>query len=306
MATPPADGVTEWTVSDEGQPWRHGTVRTNGVDLHVVTAGPEDGQPVVLLHGFPEFWYAWHRQIPALAEAGYRVVAPDLRGYNCSAKPEGVAAYAVDELVADVAGLVDHLGGRAHVVGHDWGGFVAWQTAIDRADVVDRLAVLNAPHPSAYERALRSSPRQLLRSWYVLFFQLPVVPEAAMRAGEFELLERMLGSAVRPDAFSPTDVERYKRALGRPGALTAALNYYRAAVRRQARLTVTQGGVGGQHVGVETRLLWGEQDDALDLSLTEGLQRWVPEITVERRADASHWLQFDAPEWVTEQLLSFL
>jgi len=298
----------DWTVPDDDQPWTHGTVETNGIELHVVTAGPEDGPLVLLLHGFPEFWYAWHHQIPVLAEAGFRVVAPDMRGYNRSEKPDGVDAYHVDELVADVAGLVEAFDREtAHVVGHDWGGLVAWQTAIDRPDVVDRLAVLNAPHPSAYERALRSNPAQLARSWYVGFFQLPGLPEWSLGAMDFEALERMLGDGtVRDDAFTATDIERYKTAFDRPGARTAALNYYRALARRNARLTLFGDGVGDQRVRASTLLVWGEQDAALDVSLTEDLEGWVPDIRVERLPAASHWVQFDAPERVSELLVEHL
>jgi pimeloyl-ACP methyl ester carboxylesterase len=298
---------TAYTVPDEGEPWDHDRISTNGLDLHVVTAGPADGDPVVLLHGFPEFWYAWHHQIPALAEAGYRVLAPDPRGYNCSEKPDGVGAYHIDELVGDVAGLVDAFDREsAHIVGHDWGGLVAWQTAIDRPSWVDRLAVLNAPHPSAFSRALRSNPRQLAKSWYVGFFQLPGVPEWALGANDFAALDRMLAEGtVRPGAFTETDIERYKRAFARPGARTAALNYYRAMARRNARLTLTRGGVGDQPVRVPTLLVWGEQDEALDISLTEGLQRWVPDIQVERLPDASHWVQFDAPDRVGASPVEF-
>jgi pimeloyl-ACP methyl ester carboxylesterase len=304
-----SDTAEEWTVpATADDPWTHDTVETNGVRLHVVTAGPEDGELVVLLHGFPEFWYAWRHQIPALADAGFRVVAPDMRGYNRSEKPAGVDAYHVDELVSDVAGIT-HAFDResAHVVGHDWGGLVAWQTAIDRPGVVDRLAVLNAPHPTKYERALRSNPAQLAKSWYVGYFQLPGLPEWSLGALNFESLDRMLGEGtVRDGAFSETDIERYKDAFAQPGARTAALNYYRALARRNAKLTLTQGGVGDLPVRAPTLLVWGEQDAALDVSLTEGLQEWVPDIRVERLPDASHWVQFDAPERVTALLLDHL
>lgn len=302
------DDATDWTVSAADTPGAHGWVDADGVRLHAVTAGPKDGPLVLLLHGFPEFWYAWRHQLPALAAAGYRVIAPDLRGYNCSEKPSGVDAYHLDELVGDVADLVAAFDrDRAHVVGHDWGGLIAWQAAIDRPDVVDRLAALNAPHPSAYERALRTSPTQVLRSWYVGVAQLPALPEAAMRARDFALLERLLRTGpTRSDAFIDTDVARYKRALGRPGALTAALNYYRSIARRNAWLTVTRGGVGDLPVGAPTLLVWGERDDALSVSLTEGLDRWVPDCRVERLPEASHWVQADAPERVTDLLLSHL
>ncbi|MFC7076999.1 alpha/beta fold hydrolase [Haloarcula halophila] len=306
MAPTPPDG-DHWTVPDDGRAWDHATAETNGVTLHTVTAGPEDGDLVVLLHGFPEFWYAWHHQIEPLAEAGYRVVAPDLRGYNCSEKPEGVRAYDIDELVADVVGLIDGISrDTAHVVGHDWGGLLAWYVAA-RGDVVDRLAILNAPHPSAYERALRSSPTQVAKSWYVFFFQLPILPEAAFRARDFRVIEEMLtDTAVRADAFSETDIRYYKTALGRPGALTAAVNYYRAMARRSARRLLTRAGAPELPVERPTLLLWGEQDRALDVSLTEGLDRWVSDLRIERFPDASHWVQFDAPERVTDSLLAHL
>ncbi|MBV0924894.1 alpha/beta hydrolase [Halomicroarcula limicola] len=300
--------ATEWTVPADGEAWSHETVETNGVELHAVTAGPEDGELVVLLHGFPEFWYAWHHQIPALAEAGYRVVAPDMRGYNRSEKPDGVDAYHVDELVSDVAGAVRAFGREsAHVVGHDWGGLVAWQTAIDRPGLVDRLAVLNAPHPARYERALRRSPAQLAKSWYAFAFQVPRVPEWSLRHDDFAALERMLREKpVRPDAFTETDIERYEAALDRPGALTAAVNYYRSLFRRNARLTLTRGGLGEASVEVPTLLVWGERDGMLDVRLTEGLDEWVADIRIERLPDASHWVQFDAPDRVSEHLLSHL
>jgi len=290
------------------QSWRHGTVRASDVDLHYVTAGPVDGDLVLLLHGFPEFWYSWREQIPALAEAGYRVVAPDLRGYNRSEKPGGVGAYGLDKLVADVVGLIRSFGHEsARVVGHDWGGVIAWQVATDRPDVVDRLVVLNAPHLSAYERELRSSFSQILRSSYAFFFQLPWLPEWSLRRDDFAALEELFrDQPVRPDAFTDEEMARYKRAFARPGTLTAATNYYRALFRRMVRLTLTQGGVGDQRVDVPTLLLWGLRDQALSPSLSEGLEQWVPDLRVERYPDASHWVHFDARERVNEALDGFL
>jgi pimeloyl-ACP methyl ester carboxylesterase len=285
----------------------HERATVNDVSLHYVAAGPEDGDLLVLLHGFPEFWYSWHHQIPALADAGYRVVAPDLRGYNRSEKPAGVAAYRLEELVGDVGGLIEHCDReRAHVVGHDWGGLIAWQVGIDRPEVVDRLAVLNAPHPTRYQRLLRSSPSQVAKSWYVFYFQLPVLPELGFRLNDYAVLESTLSDTVRPDAITDDDIERYKSALATPGALTAAINYYRALGRQRARSLLTGGGVDEQRVDVPTLLLWGEQDFALDLALTEELDPLVPDLRVERFADAGHWVQFDAPEGVNDALLDFL
>jgi pimeloyl-ACP methyl ester carboxylesterase len=284
----------------------HERATVNGVSLHYVTAGPEDGDLVLCLHGFPEFWYSWHHQLPALAEAGYRVVAPDLRGYNRSERPAGVDAYRLEKLVGDVVGLIDHCGReRAHVVGHDWGGLIAWQVGIDRPEVVDRLAVLNAPHPTRYQRHLRSSPSQLAKSWYVFYFQLPILPEIGFRFNDYAVLESTLSDTVRPDAFTDDDIERYKSALATPGALTAAINYYRALGRQRARELLTGGGIDVERVDVPTLLLWGERDVALDVALTEDLDALVPDLRIERYPDASHWVQFDAPERVNDALLGF-
>lgn len=281
--------------------WQHHTASVNGVRLHYVEMG--SGPLVVLLHGFPEFWYCWRHQIPALAAAGYRVIAPDMRGYNRSEKPEGVESYQVERLAEDVAALIRHTGEeRAVVVGHDWGGVVAWQTAIQLPAVVDRLIVLNAPHPAAMARELRN-PAQLLRSAYVVFFQAPLLPEALIRANHYALLERMFrNQPMRPGAYTDTDIRRYKAALDQPGALTAALNYYRALSRRDPRATFAPPPL----ISAPTLLIWGDQDFALGIGLTEGLEQWVPGIRVEHLSDASHWVQNDQPERVNALMVEFL
>ncbi len=279
--------------------WGHRRAVVNGVGLHYVEAG--SGPLVVLLHGFPEFWYSWRHQIPALAAAGFRVLAPDLRGYNESDKPAGVASYCLPLLAADVAALVSHAGAaRAHVVGHDWGGAIAWWLAMHRPEVVARLAVLNAPHPAALLRELRTL-RQLLRSWYVFFFQLPWLPEWLLSAGGHARLERTLRrEPLRPGAFTEEDIRRYKEALSRPGALTAALNYYRAAFRHPAEARATR------PIQAPALLIWGEHDRYLGQRLTEGLEPWAPGLRVERLPEASHWVQNDAPERVNRLLIEFL
>jgi pimeloyl-ACP methyl ester carboxylesterase len=256
---------------------------------------------VLLLHGFPEFWYSWRHQIPALAAAGFHVLAPDLRGYNLTDKPKGVHAYRLELLLGDVTGLIEHAGEQqAVVVGHDWGGVIAWALAMHHPECVRRLVVLNAPHPAAFAREL-GGPTQWLRSWYILFFQLPLLPEWALRAGTYALLERTLRrQPVHRGAFTDEDIRRYKEALDRPGALTAALNYYRAALRSL--------GVGRSDlrpIQAPTLLLWGVHDPYLGVALTEGLSRWVENLRIER-LDASHWLQNDAPERVNDLLTGFL
>jgi pimeloyl-ACP methyl ester carboxylesterase len=280
--------------------WRHGGAVVNGVRLHYVEVG--SGPPVILLHGFPEFWYSWRHQLPALAQAGLRAVAPDLRGYNLSDKPPGVRSYRLDLLVGDLVGLIRHLGDRkASVVGHDWGGVLAWHLAMYHPDVVERLVILNAPHPAAFQRELHTW-QQLLKSWYIFLFQVPGLAEQLFTAGDFDLLERMLRrQPVNTNAFTLEDVRLYKHALARPGALTAALNYYRAlgsALLQQVHHPPT--------VSVPTLLLWGERDNYLSPRLTEGLQAWVPNLSVVRFPDVSHWIQNDAPEPVNRLMVEFL
>jgi epoxide hydrolase 4 len=271
-----------------------------GVRLHYVEAG--DGPPVVLLHGFPECWYCWRHQIGPLADAGFRVLAPDQRGYNDSDKPRGVRNYRLSLLVQDVVGLIRHAGAeRAAVVGHDWGGVLAWVVAMAHPEVVDRLAVLNAPHPLAYRREL-ANPAQLLRSWYVLFFQLPWLPERLLSARGYRFVrEALTRQAGRPGAFTPEEVRLYQEAMARPGALTAALNYYRALPRFWGEALRAE-----RTVNAPTLVIWGERDPYLGVGMTRGLERWVPNVRVERLPDVSHAVQNEAPERVNELLVEFL
>lgn len=276
----------------------------NGVRLHYVEAGA--GPLVVLLHGFPNFWWLWRRHIPLLAAAGFRVVAPDLRGYNLSAKPSGAASYAVSAIARDVAELVRACDApraagapRATVVGHDWGGVVAWRLGASHADVVRGLVVINAPHPAAFARELRS-PGQLARSWYAAFFQLPVLPELALSTGRFAAVARVLRRGpARADAFTEDDVERHRRALARPGALHAALGYYRAAFRRAARDLRS---AGAPPVTVPTLLLWGDRDAYLRPGNARGLERWAARLRVRHFPGATHWLPVEEPAAVAEEI----
>lgn len=282
---------------------QHRYADVGDVRLHYVESGPEDGPLVVLLHGFPEFWYSWRHQIPALAAAGYRVVAPDMRGYNQSDKPTGVAAYHTGLLTRDVARLITACGAsRASVIGHDWGAVVAWLFAMRHPEMVERLAILNVPHPAVLRAGL-ANPRQLLRSWYVFFFQLPWLPEWSLGAGRFRAVRRVFRTdPVRAGAFSAADIERYVEALAQPGALTASVNYYRALLRFHPL-----GFTRELHViDAPVLVIWGEQDRALGRELAEPPRRWVPNLRIERLPDASHWVQVDRPERVNQLLLSFL
>ncbi len=235
---------------------KHADADLGDVRLHYVEAG--EGPLVILLHGFPEAWFGWERQMPMLAEAGYRVVAPDMRGYNLSDRPRGWRNYERSRLAGDVAGLIRHLGAaKAHVVGHDWGGVVAWYTATDRPDVVDRLVVLDAPNPRSLATGMRN-PRQLLKSWYVFFFQIPRLPEAILRAGRWRAMRRQIEKDARPGAFSTADLDRYLEAWSQPGAITAQLNYYRAAMRRLVRVA---GSRNNPPIEAPTMVIWGANDN---------------------------------------------
>lgn len=268
------------------------------VRLHYVEEG--QGPLVVLLHGFPDFWYSWRHQIPALAEAGFRVVAADMRGYNLSDKPHGIHSYSLDRLAADVVELVAFLGEpRAQVVGHDWGGLVAWATAAWHPDVVGRVVALNAPHPDDYRRGLRK-PKQLMKSWYAGFFQLPGAP-AALRANHYAPLRKALRTSSTDGAFTDDDIARYVEAWAEPRALESQLAYYRAAARRTF-------GRGERLPAVEVPALvvWGERDTALEPFFATPPPEMVPDLTVEMLPDATHWVHLDDPKRVNRLLLGFL
>ena len=210
---------------------RDGYAEVGDVELHYVEAG--DGPLVVLLHGFPEFWYGWRQQIAPLVKAGFRVVAPDLRGYNRSSAPGDFAAYTADKLAGDIRGLIHELGAEsAMVVGHDWGGTVAWTLAMHHPEVVDRLAILNAAHPRRLSEGLRN-PRQLLRSWYFFYFQFPKLPERRARRGTWRFFKRFLRDA-RP-SYTAAEIDHYVEAWSQPGAAKAMIDYYRAAVRLSSK-----------------------------------------------------------------------
>ena len=241
--------------------------------------------------------------MPALAEAGYHAVAPDMRGYNLSGKPKDIEAYAIDTLADDIAALIGHVGERrAHIIGHDWGGAVAWHLAMRHREMIDHLIVLNSPHPRALARELRT-PDQLWRSRYMGFFQLPRVPEASIRRNDFERIRRMLREEpTSASAFTEAEIDRYVAALARPWALTSAINYYRAA----ARFPPSRPPGYSSRIEAPTLLIWGDRDRYLNPRLAVGLERWVPNLTVQHLPEASHWVQSDAPDDVERLVVNFL
>jgi pimeloyl-ACP methyl ester carboxylesterase len=263
------------------------------VELHTVQAGPEDGPLVVLLHGFPEFWYGWRRQIPFLAAAGYRVWAPDQRGYNRSDKPAAVAAYKLDRLAADVVGLIDAAGReRAFLVGHDWGAAVAWWAAAKYPQRVARMVAINVPHPVVMRRHVRRSPRQLAKSWYIGFFQLPWLPETVARLGNWRVVVEMLRRSSRPATFADADLDRYRAAWSQPGAYTAMLNWYRAIVRHPPDP------LPNPRIAAPTLLLWGASDVALSRELAQPSIDLCDDGRLVFFEDATHWLQHEEPDAV--------
>ena len=288
----------------EKESWSHSDVSVNGIKLHCVSQG--EGPLVLLLHGFPEFWYSWRYQIPFLASR-FKVVAPDMRGYDLSDKPQGVSEYRLDKLCGDVQGLIEAFGEKkAHVVGHDWGGAVAWAFAMAYPDSVDRLVVMNAPHPAAFAMNIMTNPRQMARSWYMFFLQVPVVPEMLLKAfGSFMLKRSFTDWAVDKEAFTPEDLDRLAEAANRPGALTGGMNYYRAMVRNFSGLRALRGSV--PRIKSPTLLIWAEDDRALGKELTYGLDPYFENgLTVRYIPDCSHWVQQEQPLLVNELLDEFL
>lgn len=282
--------------------WQHLFVETNNIRLHSVTQG--QGELVILLHGFPEFWYAWRYQIPALARH-FKVVVPDLRGYNDSDKPE--SGYDLDTLCADIQGLIQRLGyAKAHIVGHDWGGVIAWHLAQKFPHCLNRLAVLNAPPPHRFIQELMSNLDQVRRSWFVFAFQVPGLPEWFIQQNLTEFVKGALREhAIRKGAFSAEETEIYQAALAKPGVLRAAMNYYRQLLwlpnwlSNFTRLP--------QKIEVPTLVLWGKEDSFLSHKLTEGLDRLIAApFKLRIIPECGHWVQQEVPQTVNRELLNFL
>jgi epoxide hydrolase 4 len=279
---------------------RFARIATNGIELHVAQAGPEDGPLIILLHGFPEFWYEWQQHIPSLASAGFCVWAPDQRGYNTSDKPSQVRAYTLDLLAMDIVGLLEAAGReRAIVVGHDWGGAVAWWLASNFPERLEKLVIINVPHPIVMRRLLRTSPRQLLRSWYMFMIQLPGLPEWSARRGDWRGLLDGLRDSSLPGTFQEEDFAEYRKAWSHPGAMTAMLNWYRAMFR--------YGAPPPKHsrVSTPTLILWGAKDKfigregaTLSLAMCDRGELVVFEHN-------THWLPHEEPVEVARRIVEF-
>jgi epoxide hydrolase 4 len=286
---------------------RHGYAQVGDVRLHYAECGSGE-RLVILLHGFPECWYSWRHQLTALGEH-YRVVAPDMRGYNLSDKPPRVEDYRVERLADDVMGLIRHFGATdAAVVGHDWGAAVAWALAETHPEYVWKLAALQVPPGKVWAKNMTA--RQFFRSWYMFFFQLPALPEWLISRDDFAGVERTFRKTARPGTFSETDLAILKSALREPGALTAAVNYYRANLGAVLRRSLGRGGEGAQadtRVRVPTLFIYGERDFAVLPETVRGVGEHVDAPYREvRLGRANHWVQQEHPAEVNNALLSFL
>ena len=279
----------------------HSTIKTNGIRLHVVQAGPKSGVPVLLLHGFPEFWYGWRKQISALAAAGCRVIVPDQRGYNLSDKPQGIKCYRAEELPNDILGLIDALEyEKVNLVGHDFGALVAWMLAIQSPERLHHLGIINVPHPAVMKRFLQRDLEQMRRSLYALFFQLPWLPETILRLGNWRVASSGMRRSGRHHAFTDEDIEKYKEAWSQPGAMTAMLNWYRAAARYRPQIT------NDMRVHVRTLMLWGVNDVALSRRMARPSLDYCDDGNLVFFPDATHWVQHEEADEVNRQLLNFI
>ena len=285
----PASGITpQW-------------VEANGQTFEVATAGK--GRKLALcLHGFPELHYSWRHQIPLLVGLGYRVWAPNLRGYGGSSKPEGIASYRLNTLVQDVAALIDASGAEeVTLIAHDWGAIIAWHFAILKIRPLARLVIMNVPHPQCARRELKHW-HQLKKSWYIFFFQLPRLPEWLLGRNGAERVKRAFSRmAVDKSRFPDEDLQVYADAASRPGALRSMINYYRALLR-----TPDARQIGDGRVDIPTLMIWGEEDSAIDIRCTEGTNEWVPDLELHRLPGVSHWVQQETPEQVNAILREWL
>lgn len=278
----------------------HKNISVNGINMHYVEQG--SGELILFLHGFPEFWYSWRNQIPAFAKH-YHVVAPDLRGYNKTDKPTSIADYDLQILTKDILDLIENLGyEKATVVAHDWGGAIGYELGANHPEKVEKLIIMNSPHPVAFKKVLTKNFTQLRRSWYMFFFQLPFLPEWFMgRDLRTNFFRTFRGWAFNKENFTKEDIEKYVEAFKIKGALTGALNWYRAAFRAFNKKRKIN------KISVPTLIIWGEDDKALGKELTYGLEPYfTAPLQIEYISKCSHWVQNEYPEKVNELILNFV
>jgi len=287
--------------------WKHQYAKVNGVRLHYVTEGK--GPLIIFLHGFPEFWYEWKDQLPEFAK-DHRAVAPDMRGYDLSGKPAGVDQYQMKDLVEDVRALAEHLGYKKFIlVGHDWGGAVAWSFAIAHPEYLEKLVIVNCPHPSILARELAGNPAQQKASQYMLMFRSPQAEQLLSANNYAGLVDAVLGDGLKTGVFTEADKQAYIQAWSQPGALTGGLNYYRAAnlgPPAPDAPAAPPADANSMLVKVPTLVIWGEKDTALLTGNLDGMDKFVPNLTVKRIPDGSHWVIHEKPELVNGYIREFI
>ncbi len=268
-------------------------IQVNKLSFHVAVAGPNSGSPVILLHGFPDASFGWEKQIQALAQAGFYVIAPDQRGYNLSDKPRGVRNYTMDLLVADSLALADALGFKQFdLAGHDFGALVSWNLVESHPERVKRLAILNVPHPRILNHYLRVNQEQRSRSWYAYFFKLPGLPEMGLRAFNWKVLVSPMARSL-----SAADLARYRTAWSQPGAITSMVNWYRALRFKQVEKNPAQ------NIEIPTLMIWGKLDPHLMWQMAPESIALCNNGRLELVEDATHWVHQDKPEEVNRLLI---
>ncbi|MFA9556767.1 alpha/beta fold hydrolase [Evansella sp. AB-rgal1] len=276
-------------------------IKTNGITLYTAVAGPKEGLLVILLHGFPEFWYAWKNQIDVLAEAGYRVVVPDQRGYHLSDKPKEIDQYTLDKLRDDVIGLLEHFEReKAVIIGHDWGALVAWHIASTRPEIVEKLIPINAPNPVIFTKNMIKHPSQLIRSSYMLFFQTPIVPEKILSANHFTLVKETMIHSANPQTFTKKDLEQYEASWSIEGAFMSMLHWYRAL--REGSISQ----LSEKQVTVPVRMIWGRNDSFLSLELAKESMNICRDGKLIMVDEATHWVHHEQPRILNWLLLSMI
>jgi pimeloyl-ACP methyl ester carboxylesterase len=291
------------TLSGIRSPLEFRLFRINGITLHVVLAGPASGKPLIFLHGFPEFWFSWRLQIDHFVSSGYRVIIPDQRGYNLSDKPAGIANYSIDLLARDVVGVLDIVAdSKAFVVGHDWGAVVTWYLAARYPERISRAAMLSVPHPRIFIKNLIKNPAQLRRSWYIFFFQLPWLPEFILRRRDWALLVHVLRNTSAPEVFSDPDLEQYKKSWAKKGALTAMLNWYRAALFHPSKFALDP---EASRVKVPALAIFGKNDQFVGEAMARESLQYCDDGDLEIFETATHWVQHEEPAQVNTLLSQF-
>jgi len=271
----------------------------NGIKLHALHDGEGNREIIIFLHGFPEFSYAWHRQIPFFAARGFHALAPDQRGYNLSSKPRGISAYTIDKLVADMAAWIKQITTQKVIlVGHDWGGGVAWMLATQHPELLKKLVILNMPHLAVIKKHLKSNFKQMLKSWYVAFFQLPFLPEIACRFQNYRFLSSSLVRTANKNTFTNAEIDIYKKAWRQPYALTAMINWYQAYLL-DATKTYSD-------VTIPTLIIWGKKDATLSAAMAKDSLKHCTQGKLIYIDDATHWLHHEKPDMLNELILNFV